>query len=275
MSSVLSAVGKTLDTPKLNSDLASADKLLRTLVDEAAYLGEVYALGYNEALVQIHDHHRMQVGGVPALSFLIATRIAPSRQVDVREEDASVVLLRVLDHADLPNAQEALRVRVENAQRVSGEVDKTWDHRDVMDPTTHHLLSYAGVRCRVLGTFYISPSGTNPQTGYALNFGSDLSNYYPNRGLKVFKPRGSVLNEIVNYLDPRLGDSNPELRVQIGHVRYASTNRPFQKISGVSVAVSPVDLLAQKTALFGMTRTGKSNTTKIILKSIFELRWHP
>jgi hypothetical protein len=29
-----------------------------------------------------------------------------------------------------------------------------------------------------------------------------------------------------------------------------------------------------KTALFGMTRTGKSNTTKVMLKSIFALRWH-
>jgi hypothetical protein len=29
-----------------------------------------------------------------------------------------------------------------------------------------------------------------------------------------------------------------------------------------------------KTALFGMTRTGKSNTTKVILKSIFALRSH-
>ena len=28
-------------------------------------------------------------------------------------------------------------------------------------------------------------------------------------------------------------------------------------------------------ALFGMTRTGKSNTTKIVLKTIFELRWQP
>src|SRR5262245_33253108 len=156
MSSVLSAVGKTLQDPKLDNDLDRADKVLRALVDEAAYVGEVYALGYNEALVQIHDHHRMQVGGIPALSFLIATRVPPSKPVDVREEDASIILLRVLDHADLPNAQEALRVRVDNAQRVSGEVDKTWDHRDVMDPTTHHLLSYAGVRCRVLGPYYIS-----------------------------------------------------------------------------------------------------------------------
>ena len=39
------------------------------------------------------------------------------------------------------------------------------------------------------------------------------------------------------------------------------------------VSVTPTDLLGQKTALFGMTRTGKSNTTKIILKAIFEMRW--
>ena len=89
-------------------------------------------------------------------AFLIATRITPNGDVDVRQEDASVVLLRVLDHADLPNAADALRVRVENAQRVSGEAERSWDHRDVMDPTTHHLLSYAGIRCRVLGTYYVA-----------------------------------------------------------------------------------------------------------------------
>ena len=37
--------------------------------------------------------------------------------------------------------------------------------------------------------------------------------------------------------------------------------------------MSPNDLLAQKTALFGMTRTGKSNTTKIVLQSVFNLRF--
>jgi hypothetical protein len=68
--------------------------------------------------------------------------------------DSSLILLRVMDHADLPNAQEVLRVRVENAQRVSGELEKTFDHKDVMDPTTNNFLGYAGVRCRVLGTFY-------------------------------------------------------------------------------------------------------------------------
>ena len=56
-------------------------------------------------------------------------------------------------------------------------------------------------------------------------------------------------------------------------MRYASTNRSFQGISNVEVFISPVDLLGQKTALFGMTRTGKSNTTKIIIQSVFDLRF--
>lgn len=253
----------------LEEALAHASGILSSFIDSKAYVGEVYSLGYEEALVQIHDHHRRAVGGIPALSFLIATRVVPNEPLDVREEDSSIVLLRVLDQADLPNAQETLRVRVESAQRVSGEIARNWDDQGVMDPTTSHLLSYAGVRCRVLGTYFVMQ---RPDGKYVLAFGSDLSNYYPNRGLKVYKPRGPVLGAIANYRDP-LTHAGGETLVEFGSVRYASTNRPFQQVAGVRVAITPTDLLGQKTALFGMTRTGKSNTTKIILRSIFQLRW--
>jgi hypothetical protein len=143
-----------------------------------------------------------------------------------------------------------------------------------MDPTTHHLLSYAGVLCRVLGTYYVSEIKQGKSSTYCLAFGSDLSNYYPNRGLKVFKPRGKFLEIIVNYRGVHADESAASYEVPIGQVRYASTHRPFQQIDGVPVSITPLDLLGQKTALFGMTRTGKSNTTKIILRSIFALRWH-
>jgi DNA helicase HerA-like ATPase len=275
MSSIFSTVAQQLDKTPLPEELKAAGVALSAFVERDAYVGEVYSIGYNEALVQIHDFNRQQVGGIPALSFLIATRIVPGATPDVRKEDSSILLLRVLDHADLPNSQEALRVRVENAQRVSGDLDKTFDHRDVMDPTTNNLLGYAGVRCRVIGTFYSDKLSSEGESEFEIVFGSDLSNYYPNRGLKVFKARGQVLGQIMNYRDPRL--RNPEDKdrlVRVGEVRYASTNRPFQQISGVPVSLTPTDLLGQKTALFGMTRTGKSNTTKIILKSVFALRWN-
>ena len=110
-----------------------------------------------------------------------------------------------------------------------------------------------------------------------LKFGCDISNYYPNRGLKVYKPTGNALKTIVNYIDPvNLKDHEEKYgktaAVKIGNIRYASTNRRYQDVDDVSVFIHPIDLLSQKTALFGMTRTGKSNTTKIIAKSVYDLR---
>lgn len=274
MADVVSKVSRELEQPQLPPSLQEAARLIAGLVQEDAYVGDVYSLSYADALVQIHDHYRARVGGIPALSFLVATRVRPSGVIDIREEDASVLLLRVLDHADLPNAAEALRVRVETAQRVSGEVDKHWDDRTVMDATTHNILSYAGVRCRVLGTFYVTNAGTDEEPKYVLSFGCDISNYYPNKGLKVFKPRGEFLERIVNYRDAVTYGECSDAAVVIGRVRYASTHRRFQQVAHVPVSIIPRDLLGQKSALFGMTRTGKSNTTKVMLKAIFELRWH-
>lgn len=54
----------------------------------------------------------------------------------------------------------------------------------------------------------------------------------------------------------------------------ASSRRAFQQVDGVAVSITQLMSSARK-PLFGMTRTGKSNTTKIVLKTIFELRWQP
>ena len=253
-----------------------AKDLLGNLIQATQYVGEVFSLGYESALVQIHDFHRQEVGGIPSLSFLIATRIGPSAVFDYEKEDSSVLLLRVMDSAALPNDADALRVRVENAQRVSGETETQWDSETIMDGTTAQILSYAGVRCRVLGTFYLEKKAASTPTGeLILKFGSDISNYYPNRGLKVYKPNAVALAAIVNYRDPaRMLDLETSVSVDIGEIRYASTNRAFQGVADVPVSLVPEDLRGQKTALFGMTRTGKSNTTKIIAQSVFNLRFH-
>jgi hypothetical protein len=275
MTNVIAQIATKLPKQTFPQALHDAGEKLRLLIDEKAYVGEVVSLGYNDAILQIHDFHRQQVGGIPALCFLLASRINPQTTPDPTKEDTSVILLRVMDHADLPNAEEAKRVRVENAQRVSGEITVNWDERAVMDATTHHLLSFAGVRCRVIGTFYMADLGTDEAPDWQLCFGSDISNYYPNRGLKVFKPHGEILQSIANFRDPMIFSGTYIPMVPVGHVRYASTNRRFQGVANVPVFVTPTDLLGQKTALFGMTRTGKSKTTKIILKAIFELRWLP
>jgi hypothetical protein len=269
-----STVEQALAQDQRRSAQAQAKELLGSLVQSEQYVGELYSIGYETALVQIHDFHRKKVGGIPGLSFLVATRITPDAELNYQLEDCSVILLRVMDSAPLPGEDEAIRVRVESGQRVSGETSTHWDSTSVMDPATANVLSFAGVRCRVVGTFFVDRApGTEAEDQLVLRFGCDLSNYYPNRGMKVYKPNGPALSRIVNYRDPDRDDLRSRSSVVVGAVRYASTNRPFQGIASVQVAMMPADLLGAKTALFGMTRTGKSNTTKVVLQSVFNLRF--
>lgn len=262
-----------------NIQNTNAQKIFGELIQKSQYVGELFSINYETAKVQIHDNERKKVGGIPSLSFLIATRIdSDSRETNFKEEDASIILLRVMDATQLPNSSEAERIRVESAQRISGETNKHWDADGIMDTKTRVYLGYAGVECRIIGTFFLeAEDDENPESSLRLNFGSDISNYYPNRGLKVYKPNAKALEKIVNYVDPKNIEDHFEKyknrsTVKLGNIRYASTNRKYQQIGGVPVLIYPADLLSQKTALFGMTRTGKSNTTKIISKAIYELR---
>ncbi|RYE35839.1 MAG: DUF87 domain-containing protein, partial [Sphingobacteriales bacterium] len=272
-----------LESRRTEDKLKLVQQKFESLIQTSEQVGDLYSINYETARVIIHDTERKKVGGIPSLCFLIATRVSPEpsneafKNIDHRSEDASFILLRVMDSAPLPQDKEAERIRVETAQRVSGETGLHWDNDGAMDAKTRALLGYAGVQCRIIGTFFLEDDPANPAGAPILKFGSDISNYYPNRGLKVYKPNSRALEEIVNYADPITIQAHFERyknnsRVALGNVRYASTNRKYQQIDDVPVYIYPADLLSQKTALFGMTRTGKSNTTKIIAKSVFELR---
>jgi hypothetical protein len=255
-----------------------AREWFKKLIQPEQYVGDLYSINYETAKVMIHNFYRQKVGGIASLSFLIATRINPNSEseIDFTKEDSSILLLRVIDSTSLPQDVEAERIRIETAQRVSGEDDKLWDVT-AMDARTKNLFDFAGLQCRIIGTFFLDEDPQNSEAPLSLRFGSDISNYYPNQDLKVYKPTSEALEEIINYCDPaNIQDQkkrfNNVKRVKLGNVRYASTNRRFQHIDDVPVYIYPSDLLSQKSALFGMTRTGKSNTTKIIAKSVYELR---
>lgn len=225
---------------------------VKELIQADRYLGEVVSLTYDKAKVQIKDSDRNNVQGVPSGCFLIATRITPNENISFDDEDATAVLLRVLDTVPLFNDGERDRIGVENAQKVQGDVNIHWDN-NLVDARTKNMMSFGAVSCRVIGTFY----------GETLKFGNDMDNVYAYRGMKVYKPNQSSLESIVNF------GVNRSQAVPLGKVRYTSTNR-FP--DNTPVIINPSDLIAQRTALFGMSRTGKSNTVKIIAKAIYQLR---
>lgn len=246
------------------------------LIQEDQYVGDLYSTNYEQSKVLVHDSYREKVGGIPSLCFLIATRVNLQEDIDYKSEDSSIILLRVMDSTAIPQDRDVEKVRVQTAQRVSGITEKNWDDKDFMDEKTRSVFGFAGIACRVVGTYFLEE---NTKTGnLELKFGTDLSNFYSNMALKVYKPKSEALDVLVNYIDPQnLQNHKNEFgnaeAVKLGVVRYASTNRQGQGVDNVPTYIFPADLLAQKSALFGMTRTGKSNTTKIIAKSVYELRY--
>ena len=226
-------------------------------------------LDYNEATIVVHDRLRRDVGGLPLGCFLIATRVEPNSEPDPDQEDTSLVLLRVLGPSQLPNHLDTDRDRFEAAKRAAHR-DEQWDDQTTTDQFTLNLLRFAGLRCRILGTFLLKPDSRG---GWNLAFGPDLANFYSGRGMKVYKPDSQTLGMIVNFVRP-LGEPRPggERRIEIGRVRYAASERNGDDTAVTRVNLDPADLLARRTALFGMSRTGKSNTTKIIAAAVFGLR---
>ncbi len=75
-----------------------------------------------------------------------------------------------------------------------------------------------------------------------------------------------MLEYIVNFREGAdlAGKAND---IRIGRVRYSSSRRFQSKEVEVPVYVSPQDFMGKRTALFGMTRTGKSNTVKKIIQA--------
>src|SRR5690606_22049378 len=76
-----------------------AQRIFKRIVQKDHYVGDLYSINYEEGKVLVHDFHRQKTGGIPSLCFLIATRVNPDEKLDFKDEDCSVILLRVMDAA--------------------------------------------------------------------------------------------------------------------------------------------------------------------------------
>ena len=243
-------------------------KLLKFLKSEEM-VGDLLSIDYTEATIIVHDAQRQNVGGLPMGCFLLATRLELDAKPAADAEDTSLILLRVVRHAALPNRIDTENWRFAAALR-SIDSDQQWDSDTKSDQFTLNQLRHAGVRCSVLGTLRYS----RIEDDWRLSFGADISNFYSGQGMKIYKPMGEALSEVVNFAKPT-GGSHPlsGKPVAVGRVRYSSTEYEVDESrSNVQVNLEPTDMLARRTALFGISRSGKSNTIKTLASAIFNLR---
>lgn len=241
---------KTTDRIK---QLASVDPLKQGKQPEL-FVGHPFSLDYNKANILVCDDDKERVKGIAQGTFLLAF-------YDNEETVEEAILLRALAPAKLPTDSAMISSMIEYYKDnlpTSGKSSK-------LDDFTRYEFSFSGLECRVLGTFY--RNGTN------VEFGADLENFYSAHHYSVYKVNKDVLGYIVNQRDSSDIIPGNDNEFSIGHVRYSSSLR-FQSKNEedkAEVYINPTDLLGKRTALFGMTRTGKSNTVKKVIEATTEI----
>ena len=252
--------------PDLIPNVGAGTLLERTLLadDRAVRVGAIQAMDYDRAVVITHDRWKEDVGGIPQHAFLLAT----AREIGSGGgDDDEVLLLRVEGTAPLSLERDLLAVREE---ALRDGLSKKQDPSpsailDVdMDPFTRNRVSFTGLDCRIIGTFYED----SRDGAVVLEFGHDVDNFYATATYRVFKPVGDGLSAIASYIKPT---EDPVEMVRIGAVRYSSTRRRAAraKQADIPVAVNVYDFIGNKTGMFGMTRMGKSNTMKTVAARVF------
>lgn len=248
--------------------------------DPATVAGYVMELGYDAGVIITNDYYKLRVGGLPKNCFLLI-RPGPLNEL-VRPDEAAedearpsigrtadglfdlprrarsaashlsphLILARVLEPAATPLAQDVARTYFEMRK----------SHAPEIDVFMRGELQWGAMRISVLGTFFDHP---NPERVPPIVFGGDVQNFLSPHLYSVHMPPPAVLQELINaFVDP-------ETRRAIGTVRLTES-LPAGPASRVSVYVSPADFIGSRTALFGKTRTGKSNTVKVVAQMVLD-----
>jgi hypothetical protein len=235
---------------------------LAQLIQEDQFVGWVFQIDYESAAVITNDVWKTQANGIPRNCFLLATSIVTG------EPAGEVILLRVMGSAPLPVEDKLIGLKIADLKnRAVKAIGQE------MDNLTKSEIQFSGLACRILGTFY-------NQNG-ALRLGADIESYLNAAELRVYCPKAAVLETIINYVSPeraiataedaqRLGFKGALPRFPIGTVRFTSTDRLHRRdaASRVVFNLNAVDFLARRTGVFGMTRTGKSNTVKQLVSVV-------
>jgi hypothetical protein len=230
--------------------ITSADLFSRDgagLINTGAYVGRPFHIDFDRMFVLMADSWKQKANGIPQGSLLLA-------YYENEETVSEALLVRVVDHAKLPTDDDVIRSMVEYYK----DDLKTSGTKTQLDTFTRYEFGFSGVECRILGAFYKDAKGS-------LQFGADVENYYAANNYSVIKPNQKFLEMIVNIRDGSVTGKPTDIR--IGRVRFSSSRRFQEHEQEVPVYVSPSDFLGKRTALFGMTRTGKSNTVKKIIEA--------
>ena len=237
-------------------DKKKSDFFEKIADDKNNFVGFTYELDYETAKVLTNDSWKLKVKGIPHGTFLVAIY-----QNELHKFSKEGILLRVIGSAKIPQSSTIIESMIDTYME-QPEARKSLSP----DIYTKNYYQFSGMDCRILGTFFYDENGK-------LTFGTDIENFLGAHRYKVYKPSKEELEIIVNSRNTYTDIEDIELKETIGVLRYSSSRSYTSGLNdySVNVEIKPIDIVAKRTAFFGMTRTGKSNTIKIIISAIVGL----
>jgi len=214
-------------------------------------LGFVLHLSYDEVKIVTCDPWKRQCGGVPRNS-LVLIRLSPKMVSDAESASCDrLIMVRITE--SIPTPVDA------DMQQAIFQIHKA---QAAVDPITNKEFQWSALKGKIVGTYY----DTVVDSGKAeIRFGLDVDTFFSPHYYEVYVPISEHLEVLVNAFSE---DPNS---LEIGDLRYTETP-PVVGKDVVPVKVDPSDFVGKsyghRTALFGKTRFGKSNTMKVVADTI-------
>lgn len=218
--------------------------------DNGTFVGRPFHLDFSTAQILVSDSWKEKAQGIPQGCFLLAYYDCDPGNEGLEE----ALLLRVREPAALPTERDVVGSMVEYYKE---NIRTGNTSNSKLDQFTRYDFSFSGLSCSILGCFYKEDG--------KLRFGADVENFFSAHNYSVIKPSSELLKFIVNYREDGAPGGISDIR--IGNVRYSSSRRFQASSTEIPVYVKAADFAGKRSGLFGMTRTGKSNTIKKIIQA--------
>ncbi|WP_170327944.1 helicase HerA domain-containing protein [Ruegeria arenilitoris] len=242
-SAPVAALAKTYQPDKQAADPQNADKLL----------GFILNLSYEDVTIVTCDPWKRNCGGVPR-NTLVLVRLAPSRVSNAERRACDrVIMVRITDSVPTPIDSE-IRQTIFEMHKSQANID----------PITDKEFQWSALKGSIVGTFFdkVDENGKS-----SIGFGLDVDTYFAPHFYEVYVPTEDHLETLINAFSE---DPSP---LTIGDLRYTETPSVNPRLN-VPVKIDPGDFTGatygHRTALFGKTRFGKSNTMKVVADTILE-----